>query len=258
MVVSSVLQHMIAAGTKIFSRKLKTNDAMNQNVREELPPQFAFEHEPYHAPGIILEEVNDPHEEFIKVTYWMPYQKLLLIPRTGAIAPTCERNALVHRSNMMFLEPKGEFSESAWNQKVSWANLCWHIRGERLVQNPTSAAAPTLGAPPTSAAISSASTMNQNNGLSSRDTRCIRGCFKCNLEVLSSDKYNMDEWQESLWFEAELEAEHAAEQQAATKKAKVEVEPEQVEGVIKGRIECGAGAASTSSEGYIVKLLRNI
>ena len=36
------------------------------------------------------------------------------------------------------------------------------------------------------------------------------------------------------------------------------------EGVIKGRIECGAGAgeelytASTSSEGYIVKLLRNI
>ena len=73
------------------------------------------------------------------------------------------------------------------------------------------------------------------------------------------------EWQESLWFEAELEAEHAAEQQAATKKAKVEVEPEQVEGVIKGRIECGAGAgeelyttASTSSEGYIVRLLRNI
>ena len=45
---------------------------MNQNVREELPPQFDFEHQPYHAPGIILEEVNDPHEEYIRVTYWMP------------------------------------------------------------------------------------------------------------------------------------------------------------------------------------------
>ena len=33
------------------------------------------------------------------------------------------------------------------------------------------------------------------------------------------------EWQESLWFEAELEAEHAAEQQAAAKKSKVEVNP---------------------------------
>ena len=283
---------MIAAGTKIFSRRLKTNDAMNQNVREELPPRFAFEHQPYHAPGIILEEVNDSHEEFIRVKYWMPYQTLGINPSTGAIAPTCERNALVYRSNMMFLEPKGEFSETAWNQKVSWANLCWHIRGERLQNPTTSAAERTLGAPatspaaltlaapsssaeaPTSADISCRCcrcclTMNQND-LSSRD-RFLRGRFKCNLEVLC-DKYNMDykkeweqivrdlnnmfvsnpisleklqakfmEWQESLWFEAELEAEHAAEQQAATKKAKVEVEPEQVEGVIKGRIECGAG-----------------
>ena len=115
---------------------------MNQNVREELPPQFDFEHQPYHAPGIILEDVNDPHEEYIRVKYWMPYQKLLLIPRTGATAPTCERNALVHRSNMMFLEPKGEFSsETAWNQKVSWANLCWHVRGGERLQNLTSEAA---------------------------------------------------------------------------------------------------------------------
>ena len=88
---------------------------------------------------IILEDVNDPHEEYIRVKYWMPYQTLGINPSTGAIAPTCERNALVHRSNMMFLEPKGEFSENAWNQKVSWANLCWHIRGERL-QNPTTSA----------------------------------------------------------------------------------------------------------------------
>ena len=295
---------MIAAGTKIFSRKLKTNDAMNQNVREELPPQFAFEHEPYHAPGIILEEVNDPHEEFIKVTYWMPYQKLLLIPRTGAIAPTCERNALVHRSNMMFLEPEGEFSETAWNQKVSWANLCWHIRGERL-QNLMSAAAPTLGAPATSSAAltlaapsSSAGaptsadiscrccrcclTMNEND-LSSRD-RFLRGRFKCNLEVLC-DKYNMDykkeweqivrdfnnmfvsnpislqilqakfmEWQESLWFEAELEAEHAAEQQAATKKAKVEVEPEQV--VPKAECALGTTCSSSTSSTFASAMLK--
>ena len=119
---------MIAAGTKIFSRKtFKTNDAFNQNVREELPPQFAFEHQPYHAPGIILEEVNDPHEEYIRVTYWMPYQKLWL-------NPTCERNALVHRSNIMFLEPKGEFSETAWNQKVSWANLCWIVNNMMYIQ----------------------------------------------------------------------------------------------------------------------------
>jgi ABC-type Fe3+/spermidine/putrescine transport system ATPase subunit len=84
------------------------------------------------------------------------------------------------------------------------------------------------------------------------------------IQTWNSLQAKFMEWQESLWFEAELEAEHAAEQQAATKKAKVEVEPEQVEGVIKGRIECGAGAgeelytASTSSEGYIVKLLRRV
>ena len=245
---------MIAAGTKIFSRRLKTNDAMNQNVREELPPQFAFEHQPYHAPGIILEDVNDPHEEFIRVKYWMPYQKLLLIPRTGAPAPTCERNALVHRSNMMFLEPEGEFSENAWNQKVSWANLCWHIRGERL-QNPTTSAVeqqaaakkakvevePEQVVPKAECALGTTCSSSTSSTFASAMLKAEVESSEEQVQEHQEDYPHLDEcasafpmtkvfieWQESICFEAELEAEHAAEQQAAAKKAKVEVKPEHV------------------------------
>ena len=245
---------MIAAGTKIFSRRLKTNDALNQNVREELPPRFAFEHQPYHAPGIILEDVNDPHEEFIRVKYWMPYQKLLLIPRTGATAPTCERNALVHRSNMMFLEPEGEFSENAWNQKVSWANLCWHIRGERL-QNPTTSAVeqqaaakkakvevePEQVVPKAECALGTTCSSSTSSTFASAMLKAEVESSEEQVQEHQEDYPHLDEcasafpmtkvfieWQESICFEAELEAEHAAEQQAAAKKAKVEVKPEHV------------------------------
>ena len=98
---------------------------------------------------------------------------------------------------------------TAWNEKVSWANLCWHIRVERSQNLTSSGAVPTLGA--TGGATSSA--------------ELTLAAAPSSAEKLQA---KLTEWQESLWFEAELEAEHAAEQQAVAKKAKVEAEPAQV------------------------------
>jgi hypothetical protein len=125
---------------------------------------------------------------------------------------------------------------TAWNEKVSWANLCWHIRGERSQNLTSSGAVPTLGA--TGGATSSA--------------ELTLAAAPSSAEKLQA---KLTEWQESLWFEAELEAEHAAEQQAVAKIAKVEVELVQVV-VLKAENALGTTCSGSTSSTFTSTMLK--